>query len=318
MKPISLLTLPFRLIRTIRKLNRLIDRSTVAIVHSNTIAVLTGAVWSWWYKKFHIWHVHEMIVQPRFIGKYLALLISVFSDHVVCNSSQTLSLLLSYKKNLSKKSSVVRNGIPDSTLDKPISDFRDKYNIDKDKILIILAGRINRWKGQRLLVDAFNKLNDMLKETATVIMLGDPPPGQNEFLEDLKSHISALRLQGYIKIIPFIKDVNSAWLACNICVVPSTEPEPFGLVAVEAMQWKKPVIAANHGGLSEIVIDDVTGKVFTPCDAIDLSTKLEFLLKNQVKCTEFGLEGRKRFKSEFTEEQFCKRFNELYKQFAEI
>jgi len=62
-----------------------------------------------------------------------------------------------------------------------------------------------------------------------------------------------------VSIIPFQKEISKFWQSIDIAVVPSIEPEPFGLVAVEAMLANKPVIASNHGGLTEIIINNYNG-----------------------------------------------------------
>jgi glycosyltransferase involved in cell wall biosynthesis len=60
--------------------------------------------------------------------------------------------------------------------------------------------------------------------------------------------------------------------------VPSLEPEPFGRVAIEAMSFGKPVIAAAHGGLLDIVADGATGRLFAPGDANALEAAMHDLM----------------------------------------
>ena len=90
----------------------------------------------------------------------------------------------------------------------------------------------------------------------------------------------------------------------DIVTVPSTEPEPFGLVTLEAMLSKKPVIASNHGGLSEIIIDNNTGFLFSPNNSEDLYLKTERLIKDKNKRNNFGKNGFDRVNTVFTPETY--------------
>lgn len=73
-----------------------------------------------------------------------------------------------------------------------------------------------------------------------------------------------------------------------MAVVPSTEPEPFGMVAIEAMLASKPVVAANHSGLTEIVIHNETGFLVELNNIIALKEALEKLINNPELRISFG------------------------------
>ena len=97
--------------------------------------------------------------------------------------------------------------------------------------------------------------------------------------------------------------------------MPTTDIESFGLVAIEGMLSKKPVIASNHGGLKEIVIHNTTGLLFEPNNASDLKKSIESLLINQNLIELYGKEGEKRAKFDFSLEKYVNNFKALYNSF---
>jgi len=82
--------------------------------------------------------------------------------------------------------------------------------------------------------------------------------------------------------------------SCDICVIPSTWREPFGITAIEAMACGKPVIASRIGGLEGIIEDWKSGFFIDPGNINSLINKLELLLDNEEMRIEIGREGRKR------------------------
>jgi glycosyltransferase involved in cell wall biosynthesis len=103
---------------------------------------------------------------------------------------------------------------------------------------------------------------------------------------------------------PFNPNPDSHYLWADVVVVPSTKPEPFGLVAIEAMAAGRSVIAANHGGLSEIVIDGVTGTLFSPGSINSLASAIVSYIENPDRAQSEGAAGRERFEAEFEESHY--------------
>ena len=119
-------------------------------------------------------------------------------------------------------------------------------------------------------------------------------------------------MKDQVKIVPFQEEIWQLWDSIDIAVVPSTEPEPFGMVAIEAMLAKKPVIAANHGGLTEIVISGETGLLFEPQNPNELANALESLLNNSEKREKYGLAGYKRAVEHFSLQSHVNKFEAIF------
>ena len=154
-----------------------------------------------------------------------------------------------------------------------------------------------------MLLDAFKEI---IKEHKNIklVFIGSPPPGQEIFLDNLISKINKYLLQENVIHISFYDEIYKLWNAVDIAIVPSTEPEPFGLVAVEAMMAKKPVIGSNHGGLKEIIVNGETGFLVEPKDINALKSAVEQLIKNPSLRKSMGEKGYLRAIVEFSEEKY--------------
>jgi glycosyltransferase involved in cell wall biosynthesis len=278
------------------------------IVYSNTLAVLLGMIYAKKRKIKHLWHVHEIIVHPKFIASIFPKLLMRYSHLVVCNSKATQINLIQRIPILESKSIVIYNGIE---IPKAINLDKINLGFPEDNIIISLVGRISSWKGQQLLVSAFVILNEKYSNIK-LVFLGSAPPNQEQFEISLKNKIAENKLQDKVFIFPFQKDVAKFWNSIDIAVVPSTEPEPFGMVAIEAMLAKKPVIAANHGGITEIVIDNETGYLVQPNNKIALAEAISKLIDDFQLRNQFGEKGHERVVQEFSIEKHVQQFETVF------
>lgn len=298
----GLLLLPMASWQSVHAINHAVRNDQIHLVHSNTLAVLSGAIWAALKSIPHVWHVHEIIERPWFVRKAYAWLLRLFATKVICNSQATMNLLLHDQPLLKKKSAVVWNGIDRM---QPIDQdkataFRKSIGIADSAVLVALLGRINRWKGHALLVEAAELLEQRGVVNLHYVMAGSPPDGQEHFLHSLEARINESITRAKISVMSFTPDIWSVWDASDIAVVPSTEPEPFGMVALEAMAAGKPVIAANHGGLAEIVVHDQTGILFKPNNAEDLAKAIDSLVRDKNLRIVMGNKGALRAISQFS------------------
>lgn len=298
----GLLGLPANLIRSIRGINRVLDGRSVDLVHSNTLAVLSGAIWARFYRVPHVWHVHEIILRPKFVRKVYTLLLSCFADCIICVSHATKENLLQDKPALARKIQVVWNGLK---RDHPVDELeamlcRQQMDVHHGEVLIAQLGRINRLKGQRLLVAAVDLLWHRGLRNLRILFVGSVVLGQEHYLRALQHDIEKSEARGCFIVKPFVNDVWSIWDACDIAVIPSTEPESFGMVALEAMAASKPIIATNHGGVTEIILHGETGLLVPPCDAAALADAIKLLADDKDLGQKMGREGELRGREVFS------------------
>ena len=129
-------------------------------------------------------------------------------------------------------------------------------------------------------------------------------PGQERYQHELEELINNHGLNDTIKIIPFTTNLRAIWEVTDIGIVPSTEAEPFGLVAIEAMLEKKPVVASNHGGLTEIVVNNLTGFLVEPHNNKDLAKAILQLAKDPELRQVYGEAGYTRAREKFSLENY--------------
>lgn len=294
-------------LKTIKKLD---DEYHFDIIYSNTLAVLLGAIYSRKAKIKHIWHVHEIIVHPKIIAKIFPKLLRRYADVVVCNSSATKNNLIVREPNLASKSIVILNGIEFNT--NTISSLsKSEIGFKQNDCVITLAGRISRLKGHKWLLNTFTNYFSAY-DNVKLLFVGSPVLGQEYYLSEIEQKIAENKLEDKVKILPFTKDLNAIWNITDIAVMPSTEAESFGLVAVEAMYAQKPVIGSDLGGLKEIIQNNETGFLIEPNNEEAFSKALTTLIEDPELRDLFGQKGHQRVKEEFSLDRYVKQFEALF------
>ena len=181
-----------------------------------------------------------------------------------------------------------------------------KWEIKKEKKIILLPGRLTPWKGQELFIEAVNLTNiELGYEAFHAIILGSEQ-GRNLYKKKLVRLIEQFRLNKQIKFIDQCKDMALAYQVSDIVVSASTEPEAFGRVAVEAQSMEKLIIASNIGGSNETIINEKTGLLFESGNAHSLSQKIiKGITMDERSIKSLGEEGRKNVKKKFNVEKMC-------------
>ncbi|MEM1106321.1 MAG: glycosyltransferase family 4 protein [Pseudomonadota bacterium] len=155
---------------------------------------------------------------------------------------------------------------------------RDFAGSDRDGVLVILLpGRLTRWKGQGLALEAFVGLTAEERAGLRLVLLGDAQ-GRTAYVGELTDAVDDAGLNASVRLMPHTGDMPAAYLASDIVLAPSLRPEAFGRTAAEAGALARPVIAADHGGARETVIEGETGIRFAPGDAAELTAALRTLI----------------------------------------
>tara|TARA_R110002050_G_scaffold104139_1_gene213503 strand:+ start:5680 stop:6840 length:1161 start_codon:yes stop_codon:yes gene_type:complete len=313
-------TIPYQIFNAVKILKKKLNNRKIDIIHSNTIAVFLGAFYSKIYKIKHVWHVHEIIQHPKIVANSYPFLVNKFADFVIFNSLASAEQLYKGKPKLKEKSKIIYNGLDrnvsfSSIEEKTESRKKIFQSIDESSILLGLVGRINRHKGQHLLLNVFGQLKKEGIDNIYLLFLGSTIKTQTFFLDVLQNEIKKKQLENVVTIVDFQKEIWKYYDAMDIVLVPTIDPEPFGLVAVEGMLSKKPVIAANHGGLKEIVVHHKTGLLFEPNSALDLKKSILEIIQNQKLIELFGSEGEERAKNKFSLQEYVNNFKAFYNSF---
>ena len=192
-----------------------------------------------------------------------------------------------------------------------INAISEELNIKNDDIKILLPGRITGWKGHLLTLKAIKKLNNSY-QNIKLIFVG---PDENVKLKnDLINFIEEHELQNNVIFTGSRHDINTFYALADLVITASTDPEAFGRVAIEAQAMGKFVIASNHGGSKETVIDNETGYLFMPNDIEDLTKKLKNSIDSEIyKQPETIRSCINHIKENFTKIRMCDETIKFYK-----
>ncbi len=211
-----------------------------------------------------------------------------------------------------KKFLVIFRGInvdyfdPSTKLEADEKNLLKKWEINKEKKIILVPGRLTSWKGQELLIEAINLVKiELGYEAFHVVILGSDQ-GRDLYKKKLVRLTEQYRLTKQIKFINHCKDMALAYQISDIVISPSIEPEAFGRVAVEAQSMEKLIIASNIGGSNETIINEKTGFLFESGSAKSLSEKIiRAITMDETSINLVGKEGRKNIIKKFNVEKMC-------------
>ena len=241
--------------------------------------------------------------------------VMVRSDLIIAGSNFIFSHIKeNYSNYLNKKKKllVVFRGInvdyfdPSTKLETEEKKLLKQWDIEKDKKIILLPGRLTTWKGQEVFIEAINLANIELGYEAFYAVILGSDQGRDLYKKKLIRLSEQYRLTKQLRFIDHCKDMALAYKVSDIIVSASIEPEAFGRVAVEAQSMEKPIIASNIGGSNETVVDEKTGYLFKAGDAKSLSQKiLKTLTIDETQLKLIGTEGRKNIVQKFNVEKMC-------------
>jgi len=181
-----------------------------------------------------------------------------------------------------------------------------KWNINDEKKIILMPGRLTSWKGQELFIEAINLVKiELGYEAFHAVILGNDQ-GRDLYKKKLIRLTEQYRLTNQIKFIEHCEDMALAYKVSDIIVSASIEPEAFGRVAVEAQSMEKLIIASNIGGSNETISNEKTGFLFKSGDAESLSKKIiHGLTMDETSINLMGKEGRSNIIKKFNVEKMC-------------
>ena len=173
---------------------------------------------------------------------------------------------------------------------RPAEEIRRELGIPAAAPCLGIAGNIQEWKGQRVLIDALGLLADH-PEVHCVVAGGVHRAGES-YAADLRARIAALGLGERVHLTGFRADIPDVMNAWDIVVHASVRPEPFGRVILEGMLLGKPVVATAAGGVPELITHDETGFLVPPGDAAALAAQLRRLLDDPQRARAIGARSR--------------------------
>ena len=171
---------------------------------------------------------------------------------------------------------------------------------------ILLPGRLTRWKGQEMFIEALEILKTKYNKTQFKAIILGPHQGRKVYFKKLLSMTEKKQLKNNIVFLNFYKEMPVAYYIANVVVSASIEPEAFGRVAVEAQAMEKPILASDLGGSKETIIDGKSGFLFKNGNPDSLAEHLNNIIEmDKDKLQSIGNEGRKNILIKFDVEKMC-------------
>ena len=213
---------------------------------------------------------------------------------------------------LKKKFLVIFRGInvdyfdPSTILENEENQLLEDWGLNRGKKIILMPGRLTKWKGQEVFIEAINLVNKELGHQSFYAVILGSDQGRNVYTKKLKRLTEQYRLTRQLRFIDHCKNMPLAYKISDLIVSASVEPEAFGRVAVEAQSMEKPIIASNIGGSNETIINNKTGFLFDSENVESLSKKIITALNlDESTLKSMGIEGRKNVIKKFNVEKMC-------------
>lgn len=198
---------------------------------------------------------------------------------------------------------------PDAVSAERMIQLAQAWRLPDDSPVIMLPGRLTRWKGQGVLIEAARRLG---RTDVRVLLVGDDQ-GRTGYREELEQQIARIGAEGIIHLTGPCRDMPAAYMLADVVVSASTDPEAFGRVAAEAQAMGRPVIASDHGGSRETVIAGETGWLVPPDDADALARALRAALAMTGDEREtVARRAMAHVRAKFTKPQMCAQTLALY------
>ena len=198
---------------------------------------------------------------------------------------------------------------PDTVTGARMVKLAEELRIEDDKPMVLLPGRLVRWKGHTVFIDALARLSH---RNFTAVIIGSSE-GRESYREELEKRVRRHGLENVVRFAEHSSDMPAVMMLAQVVVSASTDPEAFGRVPPEAQAMGRPVIATDHGGAQSTVLEGRTGWLVPPGDPAALANALEEALAlTPEQQTQMAQVTRDFVRQRFSREQMCTKTLALY------
>jgi glycosyltransferase involved in cell wall biosynthesis len=233
------------------------------------------------------------------------------ADAVICVSNSIKEYIQKNYQTPQSKITVIPRGIdlevfnPQNIDTNFINEFKEKYHL-KDKFIISSVGRVTQLKDYETFIKAINLLKKKIPSLKALIV-GGTRSDKEDYLNSLKNLIKELNLEDNIIFTGSQNKIAEIYALSNVVVSSSKKPESFGRSVAEAIALNTPVVATNHGGVKDIIIENKNGFFFEVGDDEELSNKI-------FKAKELSFDGYNYISYTFSLENMLEKTIEVYKK----
>jgi len=243
--------------------------------------------------------------------------IMIRSDYIIAISEFIHNEIKSKYAYSKKNLSVISRGIDIEYLDPSKTDYKKvkkiikDHDIKNDSIKLVLPGRVSGWKGHNVAIEAMAHLKDKSSNDFELIFVG--PADNFKLKNNLLQKISELKLENCVKFVGPSKEMNLVYSLADIVLSCSTDPEAFGRIPVEAQAMGKVIIASNHGGHTETIINGLSGFLYSPLNSEELANLIIKTISSEIYLEDqYRIKRRQIILDKFTDLNMCKKTLEVY------
>jgi glycosyltransferase involved in cell wall biosynthesis len=275
--------LPLAVLRAARRLRR------CDLVYINTSVIVDHVLAARFFPGKALQHIHE--IPEGATRTLLRRLVLWGRARLIFNSRATRE---AFEAPPGHPSEVIYNGVAGP------ADWAPTDYDGKRRLRVLMLGRINRIKGQEVLLAALAALPPEVRDRIETRIVGSAfeDPGLELALREA---VTSAGLAPHVSVEPFLDDPTPLYRWADVVTVPSRRPESLGRVAIEAMAFGRPPLASAIGGLREVVADGVTGRLLPPGDADALAEALAGIVQNPELLAPMARAGHERFTALFSE-----------------
>ncbi|MCM2322543.1 MAG: glycosyltransferase [Oligoflexia bacterium] len=253
---------------------------------------------------------HSDIVRQRLLVPFYAPLFRAFLDRTSRVGVATASHIRHspFLRGLAHKCDIIPYGIDPALYEADAGVLESAAKLRQELgRFVLFVGRLVGYKGVPVLLEAMRDIE------ARLVVLGTGP-----LRSELEARARELGLEQRVRFTGFLEEKAALayYHAAELLVLPSiSKAEAFGLVQVEAMACRKPVISTRlDSGVTEVNDDGVTGLLVPPGDPAALAGALRELLTNEERRVAMGQAARRRFEAHFTRERMVSSYRDLYRR----
>ncbi len=183
------------------------------------------------------------------------------------------------------------------------------------ELAIGIFGRVAQWKGQKEFLQAAMQVLPRFPGLR-VYVVGNASDGDPRYLAECREIARSSPFADQIEFTGLVTDVAAYYRKCTVVVHASVEPEPFGMVVIEAMAEARPVVASMLGAPPEIIQEGVEGYLVNPKDPEAMADRISTLLADPALAADMGLRGHKKALTNYDPSVAARRFERLYMEVA--
>jgi glycosyltransferase involved in cell wall biosynthesis len=299
----------------LRRLRRLLQTDHPDVIHTNGLKMHLLGAWARPHGSAVLWHVHDYAGRRPFTARLLRHSADrcsavVANSRSVADDVRTICGTTVPVHPVWNAVDLERFSPAGPALDLDVLSGR---SAEQGVLRVGLVATFARWKGHETFLRALATLPPTLPVRGYIV--GGPvyeTSGSQTSLAELRELVRSLGLEGRVGFTGFVQDSSMAMRALDIVVHASTDPEPFGLVIVEAMACGKPIVVSRAGGASELIEPGVNALAFTPGDAAELGRCIAELAGDANLRQRLGSVGRSTAEQRFHRRRLAGEFAPIY------